>query len=365
MTVGLFNQYVDHLHDAFGQLRYLLVGGDALDPKTIRQLLTRAHRPEHVVNGYGPTETTTFACTHDIGAVAAGAHSIPLGKPIANTQIYILDTLGEPVPVGVEGEIYIGGDGVARGYLNRAELTAERFVNDPFSTQGDARMYKSGDVGRWLPDGNIEYLGRNDFQVKIRGFRIELGEIEAKLSQCAGVREAVVLAREDEPGDKRLVAYLVADEGLDVSVSDLREALSRQLPEYMVPSAFVQLDALPLTANGKLDRQALPAPEASALHVHEYEPPQDEIEQALATLWQELLRVERVGRRDNFFELGGHSLLVVAMVERLRCLGARDRGSTQSADAGNESYHPGTIAVGHANPSGDRSHRRGGTGRGL
>ncbi|MEO8380765.1 MAG: amino acid adenylation domain-containing protein, partial [Acidobacteriota bacterium] len=318
LTVGLFNHYVDSLPDAFGQLRYLLVGGDALDPKTIRQLLSRAQRPEHVVNGYGPTETTTFACTHEIRAVAGDARSIPLGKPIANTRIYVLDRRGEPAPVGVEGEIYIGGDGVARGYLNRPELTAERFLRDPFSADVDARMYKTGDRGRWLADGTIEFLGRNDFQVKIRGFRIELGEIEAKLNQCGGVREAVVLAREDAPGDRRLVAYLVADGGLDLSVADLREALARQLPEYMVPSAFVQLDTLPLTANGKLDRQALPAPEATARNTREYSAPQGEIEEALATLWQELLRVERVGRHDDFFELGGHSLLAVQLISHIR-----------------------------------------------
>ncbi len=328
LTVGLFNQYVDSLPDAFGQLRYLLVGGDALDPRTIRHLLNREQRPVHVVNGYGPTETTTFACTHDIRAVADDARSIPLGKPIANTQVYILDTRGEPVPVGVEGEITIGGDGVARGYLNRPELTAERFRRDPFSADVHARMYKTGDRGRWLADGTVEFLGRNDFQVKIRGFRIELGEIEARLREYAGVLDAVVLARPRDarapdvaPGDKRLVAYLVVEEGVELSVADLREALARQLPDFMVPSAFVQLDALPLTANGKLDRQALPAPEATALNAREYEAPQGEIEETLATLWQELLRVERVGRRDQFFELGGHSLLVVAMVERLRGLG--------------------------------------------
>jgi amino acid adenylation domain-containing protein len=324
LTVGLFNQYVDSLPDAFGQLRYLLVGGDALDPKTIRQLLQREQRPAHVVNGYGPTETTTFAITHDIQSVADDARSIPLGKPIANTQVYILDARREPVPVGVEGEIYIGGDGVARGYLNRPELTEERFIRDPFAADAhadvNARMYKTGDRGRWLADGTIEFLGRNDFQVKIRGFRIELGEIESKLNQCAGVRDAVVIAREDVSG-KRLVAYLVAEEGTGLSVADLRDELSRQLPDYMLPSAFVQLDALPLTANGKLDRQALPAPEATALNVREYEAPQGEIEETLAALWQDLLHVERVGRHDQFFELGGHSLLVVAMVERLRALG--------------------------------------------
>jgi amino acid adenylation domain-containing protein len=314
LTVGLFNQYVDSLPDAFGQLRYLLVGGDALDPKTIRQLLQREQRPVHVVNGYGPTETTTFAITHDIQSVADDARSIPLGKPIANTRIYILDAHGEPVPAGVEGELYIGGDGVARGYLNRPELTAERFLRDPFSANADARMYKTGDRGRWLPDGTIEFLGRNDFQVKIRGFRIELGEIEAKLGLCAGVRNAVVLAREDEPGNKRLVAYLVADEDFALSPADLRETLGRELPDYMLPTAFVQIDALPLTANGKLDRRALPAPEATALNVREYEAPLGEIEEAVAAIWQEMLKVPRVGRQDNFFELGGHSLLAVRIM---------------------------------------------------
>jgi hypothetical protein len=179
-------------------------------------------------------------------------------------------------------------------------------------------MYRTGDVGRWLADGNIEYLGRNDFQVKIRGFRIELGEIETALGACIGVREAVVVAREDVPGDKRLVAYLVVQEGSGLSVTALREALSRQLPEYMVPSAFVQLEAMPLTANGKLDRQALPAPDSIMLAAREYAPPEGEIEETLAALWQELLRAPRVGRHDNFFELGGHSLLVVQLIHRLQ-----------------------------------------------
>ncbi|HEY0370700.1 MAG TPA: amino acid adenylation domain-containing protein, partial [Thermoanaerobaculia bacterium] len=318
LTVGLFNQYVDLLPNAFAKLRYLLVGGDALDPRTIRQLLAREQRPEHVVNGYGPTETTTFAITHDIISVSEEARSIPLGKPIANTQIYILDANREPVPVGVEGEIYIGGHGVARGYLNRPELTAERFITNPFA---EGTMYKTGDRGRWLPNGTIEFLGRNDFQVKLRGFRIELGEIEAKLSQCEGVRDAIVIAREDTPGDKRLVAYLVWSAAATLPLSYLRDTLARQLPEYMIPSAFVELDAFPLTPNGKVDRKALPAPEATALTTREYEAPETEIEQTLANLWQELLHVERVGRHDQFFELGGHSLLVVAMVERLRALG--------------------------------------------
>ncbi|WP_200956244.1 alpha/beta fold hydrolase, partial [Lysobacter sp. Root983] len=229
-----------------------------------------------------------------------------------------LDAQGEPVPVGVAGELYIGGDGVARGYLNQPALTAERFVRDPFSADPQARMYKTGDLGRWLPDGNIEYLGRDDFQVKIRGFRIELGEIEARLTACAGVREAVVLAREDEPGDKRLVAYVVPAAAAEPTAVQLREALQTQLPEYMVPSAFMVLDAFPLTPNGKLDRQALPAPDGSSRMQRGYEAPQGEIEQGLAEIWRSLLKVEQVGRHDHFFELGGHSLLVVQMTSQVR-----------------------------------------------
>ena len=250
----------------------------------------------------------------------------PIGKPIANTQIYILDEYGEPVPAGVAGELYIGGAGVARGYLNRPELTAERFLADPFATEAGARMYKTGDLGRWLAEGTIEFLGRNDFQVKIRGFRIELGEIEARLATHSAVREAVVIAREDTPGDKRLVAYYTAvgtseQEGAIVGAEELRRGLSAKLPEYMVPAAYVRLESLPLTASGKLDRRALPAPEGEAYAVRGYEAPQGEMETKLAGIWAEVLKIERVGRHDNFFELGGHSLLAVTLIERMRRIG--------------------------------------------
>ncbi|MBM0108954.1 non-ribosomal peptide synthetase, partial [Steroidobacter sp. S1-65] len=214
----------------------------------------------------------------------------------------------QPVPIGVSGELYIGGAGVARGYLNRASLTAERFVRDPFSADAQARMYKTGDLGRWRADGSIEYLGRNDHQVKIRGFRIELGEIEAQLANQASVKDAVVIAREDAPGEKRLVGYVTSRGAQPPSVEELRAHLKAVLPEYMVPSAFVVLSSLPLTPNGKLDRRALPAPELDAYVSREYEAPQGEVEEVLAGIWQELLHVERVGRQDNFFELGGHSL---------------------------------------------------------
>ena len=254
------------------------------------------------------------------GPISHGSNSFisapPIGRPIANTQIYILDGHGSPVPVGVAGELYIGGAGVARGYLNRPELTAEKFLTDPFSQEPGARMYRTGDLGRWLADGNIEFLGRNDFQVKIRGFRIELGEIEACLAQHNGIRDAVVLAREDSSGDKRLVAYYTGDG--DADLEQLRSHLAASLPDYMIPAAYVRLTALPLTANGKLDRKALPAPDSDAYASQRYEEPQGETETTLARIWAELLKLERIGRHDNFFHLGGHSLLAITLIERMR-----------------------------------------------
>ena len=211
LTVGLFNQYAEVLREELAGLRYLVIGGDAVDVRVVGRMLAEGG-PQHLLNGYGPTETTTFAAVYEIGVVGEGARSVPIGRPIANTQIYVLDRQGEPVPAGVTGELYIGGAGVARGYMKRAEQTAERFVVDPFVQEGGARMYRTGDLGRWLPDGNIEFLGRNDDQVKIRGFRIELGEIEARLLEHGGVREAVVVAREEEAGEKRLVAYYTSAE---------------------------------------------------------------------------------------------------------------------------------------------------------
>jgi len=287
-------------------LRSLLTGGDRLSRLPEREL------PFALINNYGPTETTVVATSGRLRSDDAVLH---IGRPIANTAIYLLDAHGEPVPDGVAGEIYIGGASVARGYLNRAELTAERFLADPFDGREGARMYRSGDLGRWLPDGNLEFLGRNDHQIKIRGFRIELGEIEAQLARLPGVSEAAAHVREDAAGDKRLVAYLV---GADVApAAQLREALARELPEYMVPGAFVILDRLPLTPNGKLDRRALPAPQDEHYAHRAYEAPQGETETALAQIWAELLRVERVGRRDHFFDLGGHSLLAMRLLSRI------------------------------------------------
>ncbi|MBC8953403.1 non-ribosomal peptide synthetase [Xenorhabdus sp. PB62.4] len=318
LTAGLFNEYHHYLEPVFSQLRYLLAGGDVLDPRKIRAVQLAESQPATLINGYGPTETTTFAATYAIASPVDAVRSIPIGRPIANTQIYILDEYGQPVPFGVTGEIHIAGMGVARGYLNRPELTTERFLSCPFSSDPDARMYKTGDLGRWLPDGNIEYLGRNDFQIKLRGFRIEPGEIEAQLMQCHGVRDAVVLAREDEPNQKRLVAYLQPQAGVVLVPADLRQQLAQQLADYMLPSAFVTLDAFPLTPNGKLDRQALPLPDADAVVTHDYEAPQGRIETALAQIWQDLLGLARISRHDNFFELGGHSLMVVRLITRIK-----------------------------------------------
>ncbi|TYO66119.1 amino acid adenylation domain-containing protein, partial [Bradyrhizobium hipponense] len=325
LTAGLFRQSANDLGPVLASLRLLLVGGDAVDVAAVARVL-RQNRPQHLLHCYGPTETTTFATVCEINAIDERFQRLPIGRPIANTQVYLLDGHAEPVPFGAVGELYIGGAGVAHGYLNRPELTAERFVADPFSAEAGARMYRTGDLARYLPDGNLEFLGRNDDQVKIRGFRIEPGEIAARLVEHAFVRDAIVVAQQDRTGEKRLVAYVVAAaehageaEGSDLA-GTLRAHVSARLPDYMVPAAFVRLAALPLTANGKLDRKALPMPEDAAYARAAYEPPRGETETALATIWAELLGVARVGRHDSFFELGGHSLLAVQLMARLRRL---------------------------------------------
>nr|UXB95131.1 non ribosomal peptide synthetase [Pseudomonas syringae] len=319
MTAGLFHQYASGLGEAFSRLRYLIVGGDVLDPAVIGRVLANSP-PQHLLNGYGPTEATTFSATYEITSVGNG--SIPVGKPVGNSRLYVLDSQGQPVPLGVPGELYIGGQGVARGYLNRDELTLEKFVADPFDSDPQARLYRTGDLVRWRADGDLEYLGRNDDQVKVRGFRVELGEIEARLAEHADVREAVLLCRQDAPGDKRLVAYVTARQPETVlDIEHLRSHLQGTLSDYMVPAAYVQLDALPLTANGKLDRKALPVPDAQSLISRGYEAPQGEVETLLASIWADVLQVEQVGRHDHFFELGGHSLLAVTLIERMRQVG--------------------------------------------
>ncbi|PQQ23211.1 non-ribosomal peptide synthetase, partial [Photorhabdus luminescens] len=292
----------------------LLIGGESISTQIWQ---TIAGMPQLTAyNVYGPTECTvdtTLACIDP-------SHPYPtIGRPLDNARLYLLDNGGYPVPLGAIGELYIGGDGVARGYLNRPDLTAERFLSDPFSDKPDARMYRTGDLARYLPDGNLEFLGRNDQQVKIRGFRIETGEIEFRLVEHPAVSESVVLAQ-GEGQDKRLVAYVVAEnhEGL---VNSLHTYLGAMLPDYMVPSAFVRLDAFPLTPNGKLDRRALPAPDNEAVARQVYEAPQGEMEMALATIWREVLGIEQISRYDSFFALGGHSLLAVRVMNRVAALG--------------------------------------------
>ncbi|HGM5550335.1 TPA: amino acid adenylation domain-containing protein [Pseudomonas putida] len=301
-------------------LREVIFGGEALEPGLLKPWYARVgNAGTRLVNMYGITETTVHVTYRPLEAAdALLVGRSPIGVGIPDLQLYVLDALREPIPVGVIGELYVGGAGVARGYLNREALTAERFIADPFSGRAEARLYKTGDLARWTADGSLEYLGRNDDQVKIRGFRIELGEIEARLAACAGVREAVVIAREDSPGDKRLVAYWLAAAGTEPSAAQLRDELLLSLADYMVPSAFVRLDALPLTTNGKLDRKALPQPDSDAFARRGFEAPLGPVENLIAGIWQTLLGVEQVGRHDNFFELGGHSLLAVKLIERMR-----------------------------------------------
>ncbi|HEU4558603.1 MAG TPA: thioesterase domain-containing protein, partial [Longimicrobium sp.] len=290
----------------------LAIGGEAVEPAALEAWFRcGGHRPP-LLNTYGPTETTVNATLREIADDPATWRSI--GRPVANTRAYVLDARGQPVPVGVAGELHVGGGQVARGYLGRPGLTAERFVPDPFGGDAGARLYRTGDRVRWRADGTLEFLGRTDFQVKIRGFRIEPGEIEARLCEHPAVRQAVVLAREDAPGEKRLVAYVVGD----AEAGALKAHLDASLPPYMVPAAYVRLEALPLTGSGKLDRRALPALDAAAYARSSHEPPRTMTEQVLAEIWSELLGVERVGRRDHFFDLGGHSLLAARLVTRVR-----------------------------------------------
>ena len=302
--------------DGNPQLR-VLCGGEAFPRELANELVKRA---KSVWNMYGPTETTVWSAT---SKVEAGEFPVSIGPPIDNTQFYVLDGNGQLAPVGVPGELHIGGDGLARGYFRRSELTAEKFIPDPFRRGPNARLYKTGDLVRRLPDGAIEFLGRLDHQVKLRGFRIELGEIETALARYPGVREAVVLVREDAPGDKRLVAYVTTDHQA-LTVTAVREFLTGKLPNYMLPSAVVRMDAMPLTPNGKIDRRALPIPENSrAAREGAFMPPRTPEEKALADIWAEVIRVERVGIHDNLFELGADSLHIFQIAARANKAGIK------------------------------------------
>jgi amino acid adenylation domain-containing protein len=334
LTTALFNQLARAVPSAFRQVRSLLIGGEAADPQWLAEVLKHGP-PRRLLNVYGPTETTTFATWYLVEEGPEGLTTIPIGRPIANTQLYVLDRHLQPVPIGIAGELYIAGDGLAQGYLNRPALTAERFIVAPESLAQTTRLYRTGDMVRYLPDGNLEFLGRLDNQVKIRGFRIELGELEALLRQHPSVLESAVVMHEETPGDKRLVAYVAwnprSDGGKPSCASDadgsthrqwttmLREYLRQQVPEYMVPSAFVIVDALPLTPNGKVDRRALPPLEMTHDELEaSFVGPRNPMEQALAAIWARVLRCEEVGIHHNFFDLGGHSLLATEVIAAVR-----------------------------------------------
>ncbi|MBG1264976.1 non-ribosomal peptide synthetase [Nostoc sp. WHI] len=321
LTAALFNSIIDDDSQALSGIEQLLIGGEALSVAHVKRA-SETLPSTQIINGYGPTESTTFTCCHPIPRqLETTIESISIGRAIANTKIYILDEYLQPVPVNVPGELHIGGAGLARGYLNRPELTNEKFIPNPFDNSKfkiqNSKLYKTGDLARYLPDGNIEYLGRIDNQVKIRGFRIELGEIEAVLSQHDDVQVSCVIAREDTPGEKQLVAYIVPQKEVTPTVSVLRQFLSSKLPRYMVPNAFVMLESLPLTPNGKVDRRALKAPSDTS-DLDKFVEPRNQLELQLVQIWSKILKVDKVGVQDNFFDLGGHSLLAPYLMAQIK-----------------------------------------------
>ncbi|HEY9749091.1 MAG TPA: amino acid adenylation domain-containing protein [Allocoleopsis sp.] len=328
LTTALFNQVAREVPTAFHGLRYLLFGGEVADLQQVKAVL-QAGVPQHLLHVYGPTESTTFATWYEVQTLPETATSLPIGRSVTNTQLYILDAHLQPVPIGVKGELYIGGDGLATGYLNQTELTAERFISPSsfilhsITTQKQATsfilLYKTGDLARYLPDGNIEFLGRSDHQVKLRGFRIELGEVETALQQHSQVQAAIAMLQSSQTHGQSLVAYVVPSQKPAPTPSDLRNFLKTKLPEHMIPTAIALLETLPLTPNGKVDRRALPA--VSFNHQEREtaaQAPQTETEQKLATIWVRLLGLSQVGIHDNFFELGGHSLLATQLMSRIR-----------------------------------------------
>ncbi len=314
VPIHLASLLASNASDSILPRQCLVLGGEAASWVEIEKIQQEAPNCR-ILNHYGPTETTVGVLTYPVSSKQASYNSktVPIGRPIANTQVYILDRHQQPVPIGVPGELHIGGASLARGYLNRPELTAEKFIFNPFNDKISTRLYKTGDLVRYLSDGNIEFLGRLDRQVKIRGFRIELREIETAIAQHRSVRETVVVAREDVPGDKRLVAYIVPIQ-VPPTCRELRHFLLQKLPDYMVPNAIVVLSAMPLTPNGKVDRRALPAPDTSLSDSISFVPPRDQVEQQLQRIWSEVLQLSNVGVHDNFFELGGHSLLAVRLM---------------------------------------------------
>ncbi len=302
-------------------LRYVIFGGEALEMRSLKPWFDRhGDQKPQLINMYAITDTTVHVTYRPLSAADAQSGSV-IGLPIPDLQVYILDPQRRPVPVGVIGEIYVGGAGVARGYLNREELTHNKFVPDPFSSRTGALLYRPGDLARYLPTRDIEYFGRVDHQVKIRGFRIELGEIEAVLARHPDVKQCVVIAREDVPGEKILVGYIIPKSGANPENSELRAQLKKDLPDYMIPSAFVLMEHFPLTLNGKFDLKALPAPQDRRLEsTIRYAAPRDPVEEALTRIWAKVLRIDRVGLNDNFADLGGHSILAVRIIREIESL---------------------------------------------
>ncbi|MEH2268431.1 MAG: non-ribosomal peptide synthetase, partial [Nostoc sp.] len=298
--------------------RAFIIGGENLLAESITFWQDVA--PDTIlVNEYGPTETVVGCCVYQVPIGKHASGSIPIGKAIANTQLYILDQYLQPVSMGVSGELHIGGLGLARGYLNQPELTALKFIPNPFSKQEGDRLYKTGDLVRFLPSGDIEYIGRIDNQVKIRGFRVELGEIEAAINQHPSISTSVVIVREDKSGNQSLIAYVTLHSDKALTIPELRRFLQNKLLDHMVPTAFMILEALPLTSNGKVDRQALPMPDALRPELEvAYVVPQTEVEKTIASVWQKALNLEKIGIHDNFFEIGGHSLLLVTVHSQLQ-----------------------------------------------
>jgi len=314
--LGLLEQQLGD-SEVEGCAKTLVIGGEELSARELK-FWRRNARGTRLINEYGPTETVVGCCVYEVKGDEYRRDVVPIGKPIAHTQMYVLDLELEPAPIGVRGEIYISGNGVARGYIGKSNLTGERFVPHRFSKDGGRRLYRTGDLGRYLPDGNIEWAGRVEKQVKLRGYRIELAEIEAALGEHRSVKQCAVIAREDEGDDKRLVAYLVFKDGLVETALELRRFLRRRLPDYLVPSSFVILESFPLSPHGKVDRQALPAPGKHGVELSGgYVAPSTPIEEAVARIFREVLRLENVGVYDDFFDLGGHSLLVTQVISHV------------------------------------------------
>jgi len=326
MPAAYWHQMVDELsslrQNVPASVKTTIVGGESPSIKRLVTWSLLAKHPTKFINVYGPTEATITSTYYEIWlepAIVSNLKNVPIGRPLANTEVHVLDADLQPVPIGVPGELYIGAAGLARGYLGRPELTAEKFIPHPFSTLPGARLYKTGDLARYLPDGNIEFLGRVDHQVKMRGYRIELGEIESVLAQHPAVRQAVVVIREEKSGIKYLIAYVVLHQEHKTSVSILQSYISQRLPNYMLPSAFVLLDKLPLTPHGKIDRRALPAPEKTrpALQSN-FIAARTPLEEQICATWTQVLGIKQIGIHDNFFELGGHSLLAMQVLSQLR-----------------------------------------------